>query len=107
MISLVDEEIIKYSERIIEFLIGLEVRLPTRRFFNTLLDDHQVIVLCQMAPFNRRENKDTDLLKELMNSLSFYAKFEVNDQTGVALTDIAIIEAHYQQLVQLQVNMIT
>ncbi|KAG1463391.1 hypothetical protein G6F46_003377 [Rhizopus delemar] len=98
----VDEEIIKYSERIIEFLIGLEVRLPTRRFFNTLLDDHQVIVLCQMAPFNRRENKDTDLLKELMNSLSFYAKFEVNDQTGVALTDIAIIEAHYQQLVQLQ-----
>ncbi|KAG1474953.1 hypothetical protein G6F56_000019 [Rhizopus delemar] len=99
---LVDEELIKCSERFIEFLTSLEIQLPTRRFFNTLLDDHQVVVLCQLAPFTRRENQDVYLLKELVNNLSFYSKFAVNDQTGNALTERSMKEGHYHQLAQLQ-----
>ncbi|KAI7904933.1 P-loop containing nucleoside triphosphate hydrolase protein [Cokeromyces recurvatus] len=55
-----------------------------------------------MAPFIRREDKDVDLLKKLLNTLSFYSKFEINDHTGVPLTDIEMTEAHSQQLLQLQ-----
>ncbi|OAD06901.1 hypothetical protein MUCCIDRAFT_137824 [Mucor lusitanicus CBS 277.49] len=98
----VDQELIKISERYLEFFIDLEAQLPTRRFFNTLLDDHEVVVLSQMAPLMRREDKDVDLIKKLLQRLEFYSKFEINDQTGVALTDLEMTEAHCQQLIQLQ-----
>lgn len=56
-----------------------------------------------MAPFARREDKDVDLLKKLTENLDFYSKFEINDQTGVALTDLEMTDAHCQQLIKLQV----
>lgn len=86
-----------------ELLIDLEAQLPTRRFFNTLLDDHAVIVTCRLAPFMRRENKDVGLLKELFANLDFYSKFEINDLTGLALTDLDMTETRGSQLTQLQV----
>lgn len=102
----VDQELIKISERYLELFIDLEAQLPTRRFFNTLLDDHEIVVLTQMAPFMRREVRDVDLLKKLLSRLEFYSKFEINDQTGVALTDLEMTEAHCQQLIKLQVGTI-
>lgn len=93
----------RYAERFLEFLIDLEAQLPTRRFFNTLLDDHQIVVLCKLAPFMRRDNKDVELLKKLLDTLAFYSKFEINDQTGVALTNIEMTENHCKQLIHLQV----
>lgn len=101
-----DEELIKLCERFLELFIDLEAQLPTRRFFNTLLDDHQITVLSQMAPFMRRENKDVDLLKKLLKTLLDYSKFEINDQTGLALTDLQMTEIHCQQLIQLQVPVV-
>ncbi|KAL0096664.1 aquarius [Phycomyces blakesleeanus] len=98
----VGEDLIKYAERFLEFLIDLEAQLPTRRFFSTLLDDHQVVVLCKLAPFMERKDKDVELIKQLLETLSFYAKFEINDQTGLALTDIEMTDAHCAQLIQLQ-----
>lgn len=97
---------IKISERYLELFIDLEAQLPTRRFFNTLLDDHEIVVLSQMAPFMRREDRDVDLVKKLLSRLEFYSKFEINDQTGVALTDLEMTEAHCQQLIKLQVGTI-
>jgi intron-binding protein aquarius len=88
----------------LEFFIDLEAQLATRRFFNTFLDDHEITVLTEMAPFMRRENKDVDLLKKLSTTLAFYSKFEINDQTGVPLTDLEMTEAHCQQLIHLQVK---
>ncbi|CAG8739700.1 18149_t:CDS:2, partial [Dentiscutata erythropus] len=38
-----DSDAIAYCERFLEFLIDLEAQLPTRRYFNTLLDDHQIL----------------------------------------------------------------
>ncbi|CAO3585639.1 unnamed protein product [Absidia cylindrospora] len=98
----VDEELIMYCERFLEFLIDLQAQLPTRRFFNTLLDDHQVVVLCNLAPAIRRKEKDVDLIKQLLENLAFYAKFEINDQTGLALTDLDMTEQHSARLIQLQ-----
>ncbi|KAI9307123.1 P-loop containing nucleoside triphosphate hydrolase protein [Cunninghamella echinulata] len=97
-----DDELIRYCERFLEFLIDLEAQLPTRRFFNTLLNDHQIIVLCNLAPFNRRDSSDVDLIKQLLENLTFYSKFEINDQTGLALTDLEMTEQHSSQLIALQ-----
>ncbi|KAI8149758.1 hypothetical protein BJV82DRAFT_663038 [Fennellomyces sp. T-0311] len=98
----VDEELIRYCESFFELLIDLEAQLPTRRFFNTLLDDHAVVVLCRMAPFIQRDDKDVERMKQMLESLAFYAKFEINDQTGLALTEVDMTESHSSELIQLQ-----
>ncbi|KAG0164199.1 hypothetical protein DFQ28_008930 [Apophysomyces sp. BC1034] len=98
----VDRELIQYCERFLEFLIDTEAQLPTRRFFNTLLDDHHIVVLCKLAPFMQRQDKDVELMKQLLETLAFYAKFEINDQTGLALTDMEMTEACCEQLIKLQ-----
>lgn len=53
-----NEDIVKYCERFLEFLIDLESLLPTRRFFNTVLDDSHVVVRCAISNLaNRPEGK--------------------------------------------------
>lgn len=49
------DETIRYCERFLEFLIDLEALLPTRRFFNTVLDDCHLVVRCSLAPLNKRD----------------------------------------------------
>ena len=41
--------LVRYCDRFLELLIDLEAQLPTRRFFNTLLDDHHVVLFCRFA----------------------------------------------------------
>lgn len=50
-----DADLLRYCERFIEFLIDLEALLPTRRFFNTVLDDCHVIVRCKLSNLAKRE----------------------------------------------------
>jgi intron-binding protein aquarius len=88
----------------VEFFIDLESQLPTRRFFNTLLADQQVIILTSMAPFMKREEQDVQLLQKLLDILTFYSGFEVNDHTGLALTTNDMTQAHCDRLVSLQVS---
>lgn len=54
----VADETVRYCERFLEFLIDLEALLPTRRFFNTVMDDCHLVVRCALAPLmNREEGK--------------------------------------------------
>lgn len=54
----VADETVRYCERFLEFLIDLEALLPTRRFFNTVMDDCHLVVRCSLAPLiNREEGK--------------------------------------------------
>jgi len=50
----IDAEKIRYCERFLELLIDLEALLPTRRFFNTVLDDCHLVVRCKIAPLTNR-----------------------------------------------------
>ncbi|CRK91496.1 CLUMA_CG005162, isoform A [Clunio marinus] len=50
----INNEIVRYCERFLEFLIDLEALLPTRRFFNTVLDDSHIVVRCFIAPLTKR-----------------------------------------------------
>lgn len=69
--------------------------------------DHQVVILATLAPFMKREEQDVQLLQKLLDILKFYAGFEVNDHTGLALTTNDMTQAHCDRLVSLQVSIIS
>ncbi|KAL7728499.1 hypothetical protein ACLKA6_012514 [Drosophila palustris] len=50
-----NSNVVHYCERFLEFIIDLEALLPTRRFFNTVLDDCHLIVRALMSPLVQRE----------------------------------------------------
>lgn len=93
-------ETIRYCERFLELVIDLEALLPTRRFFNTVLDDCHLVVRCALAPLVRR-NEGT-LFLQLLDTLKFYSRFEINDETGDALTDHDMTQIHYSKIISLQ-----
>lgn len=91
---------VRYCERFLEFVIDLEALLPTRRFFNTVLDDCHLVVRCALAPLVRRE--EGQLFLQLLDTLKFYSRFEINDETGDALTDHDMTQIHYKKIIALQ-----
>lgn len=50
----INSEIVRYCERFLEFVIDLEALLPTRRFFNAVLDDSHLLVRCQISSLIQR-----------------------------------------------------
>ncbi|XP_069126359.1 LOW QUALITY PROTEIN: RNA helicase aquarius-like [Argopecten irradians] len=91
---------VQYCERFMELMIDIESQLPTRRFFNALMDDVHLVVRCQMSTLvNRKEGK---LFGELLEMLQRYAEFEIDDQTGEALTIHDRIDLHYNRVLALQ-----
>lgn len=93
-----------YMERFLELLIDLEALLPTRRFFNTILDDSNLIIHCDLSKvFIKTDDSDHNrLVCKLLNILKFYSRFEIDDQTGEELNELNVQEAHYEKIKQLQ-----
>lgn len=52
--GVVFEDKTHYCERFLEFVTDLEALLPTRRFFNTILDDVHLVVRCQLSHLIKR-----------------------------------------------------
>nr|CAD7445579.1 unnamed protein product [Timema bartmani] len=50
----VNNDVVHYCERFLELIIDLEALLPTRRFFNTVLDDCHLVVRCHLASLTQR-----------------------------------------------------
>uniref|UniRef100_S4R7P2 Aquarius intron-binding spliceosomal factor n=1 Tax=Petromyzon marinus TaxID=7757 RepID=S4R7P2_PETMA len=92
---------VHYCERFIELMIDLEALLPTRRWFNTLLDDSHLVVLSHLSELAQRP-KEGKLFIQLLEMLQFYSGFEINDQSGNALTDHDMTNMHYDRLTSLQ-----
>ena len=90
----------KYCERFLELLIDMEVILPTRRFFNTLLDNEQVVVRLEMSKLNG--HPDCSLLCEMLQYLKYYASFEIDDHSGNPLTQKEMMSRHYRRVTELQ-----
>ncbi|ALC47310.1 CG31368 [Drosophila busckii] len=95
-----NSNVVHYCERFLEFIIDLEALLPTRRFFNTVLDDCHLIVRALMSPLVRRE--EGKLFGQLLDMLKFYTRFEINDVTGNSLTDHDMTQLHYKKITSLQ-----
>eukprot|EP00099_Drosophila_melanogaster_P028280 NP_731647.3 uncharacterized protein Dmel_CG31368, isoform C [Drosophila melanogaster] len=96
----VPRNVVHYCERFLEFIIDLEALLPTRRFFNTVLDDCHLIVRALLSPLVRRE--EGKLFGQLLDMLKFYTRFEINDVTGSSLTDHDMTQLHYKKITSLQ-----
>ncbi|KAL0969673.1 hypothetical protein UPYG_G00230650 [Umbra pygmaea] len=94
-------EKVHYCERFIELMIDLEALLPTRRWFNTVLDDSHLVVSCHLSSLVQRE-KEGHLFCQLLDMLKFYTGFEINDQTGNALTEKEMTTLHYDRITSLQ-----
>lgn len=54
-------DIVNYAERFIELLTDIIVQLPTRRFFNIILDDIHFIMKCSLSKFSKSSNQMNDL----------------------------------------------
>ncbi|XP_023293066.2 RNA helicase aquarius [Lucilia cuprina] len=96
----VDSHTILYCERFLELMIDLEALLPTRRFFNTVLDDSHLLVRAQIS--NLVQRPDGKLFGQLLDMLKFYSRFEINDVTGDSLTDHDMTQIHYKKITSLQ-----
>ncbi|XP_028852048.1 RNA helicase aquarius isoform X1 [Denticeps clupeoides] len=94
-------DVVHYCERFIELMIDLEALLPTRRWFNTVLDDSHLLVSCRLSSLTQRE-KEGHLFNQLLDMLTFYTGFEINDQTGNALTEKEMTNLHYDRITSLQ-----
>uniref|UniRef100_A0A8C3IGU0 RNA helicase aquarius n=1 Tax=Chrysemys picta bellii TaxID=8478 RepID=A0A8C3IGU0_CHRPI len=92
---------VHYCERFIELMIDLEALLPTRRWFNTVLDDSHLVVHCYLSSLAKRE-REGHLFCQLLDMLKFYTGFEINDQTGNALTENEMTTIHYDRITSLQ-----
>nr|XP_027195833.1 RNA helicase aquarius-like [Dermatophagoides pteronyssinus] len=95
-------DLIRYCERFIEFLIDIESLLPTRRFFNAIVDDLHVITVSRLSILAQKRPNEGRLFNQLLDRLRFYVKFEIDDVTGEALTDSQISSKHFEQLTNLQ-----
>ena len=47
---------VHYCERFLELMIDLEALLPTRRFFNTVLDDCHLVTRCKLSDLCKRDD---------------------------------------------------
>ncbi|XP_066599155.1 RNA helicase aquarius [Prorops nasuta] len=91
---------VRYCERFLELVIDLEALLPTRRFFNTVMDDCHLVVRCQLS--NLLNRPEGGLFGQLLEMLKFYARFEISEETGDPLTDHDMTELHYTKITSLQ-----
>ncbi|OUM62471.1 hypothetical protein PIROE2DRAFT_25518, partial [Piromyces sp. E2] len=92
---------ISFCERFLELLIDLETQLPTRRFFNILLNDLHIIPLCYDSNL-AKHTENIILFIQLLDILKFYSQFEINDFTGYSLSDGDMTKMHYSNIKQLQ-----
>lgn len=98
--SCVAKDFIQYCERFIEFVIDLESQLPTRRFFNTLVDATNLLSKCQVSDLaHRPEGK---LFAQLLYILQVFTEFEIDDNTGQSLADLDVMKRHYSRVRNLQ-----
>ncbi|XP_054758837.2 RNA helicase aquarius-like [Lytechinus pictus] len=91
---------VHFCERFVEMMVDLEAQLPTRRFFNAVMDDAHVVVRCRLSALAKRN--EGKLFSELLDMLTFYAGFEIKDSTGTALTDHEMTDIHYDRISSLQ-----
>ena len=94
------EECVKYCEHFLMLMIDLEALLPTRRFFDTLLDDAHLVVRSQLSALVRRP--EGHLFSQLLDQLRFYARFEISNETGDQMTPKQTMEIHYDRIGSLQ-----
>ena len=87
-----------FVEKVLELLVDLLSQLHTRRFLRTLIDDMHLLEVCFIASYARAEMSEFALFRKLLARLKFYIGFEIQDQTGEALSDAQISARHFRRV---------
>jgi intron-binding protein aquarius len=94
--ALLSRALLLFIERCVELLVDLISQLPTRRFLRLVLLDAQVAVRCKLAVLGKRP--EGRLFKQMLQMFMFYMRFEINDQTGMPMSQRDMTDMHYQRL---------
>ncbi|KAM3514890.1 hypothetical protein MY11210_001495 [Beauveria gryllotalpidicola] len=89
-----------YCERFIEFVTDLQSQLPTRRYFNALQNDLNLLPAIRLSPMYNDEANG--LFRDLQALLAHFTYFSIDDQTGAQLTREEAYERHCKALGKLQ-----
>jgi intron-binding protein aquarius len=84
-----------YCERFLELMIDLLSQLPTRRYFNILFQDHLFVPIVQGSAYYKHPST---MFRDLFKTLRFYATFEIDDLTGVALSREMTLQARHEMI---------
>jgi len=95
------QENLKYSERFLELLCDLQSQLPTRRYFNTLLQDLNFLPIIKISPLYL-DGDDAALIREMYGLLEHYHYFPIDNQSGKQLTRAEYETAQNVRIAQLQ-----
>jgi intron-binding protein aquarius len=81
-----NKDALLYTERFLELLIDLMSQLPTRRFLSVVLDDIHVLVRIRRSSFFQASTRVSVLLHQQVNLLDEILHFDIEEQTGKALS---------------------
>ena len=93
---------IYFLERFCELLIDLLSQLPTRRFLNTVVDDMHIVVRCRLSSLYLSTSSKGQLFKKLVDRIESYSHFEIDDQSGKALSAQEMMAAFNSRLHRVQ-----
>lgn len=92
---------VHYIEKFIDLLIDIESILKTRQFFHPIMEELHLIVRCKNSNLHARITEG-HLFRQLLDRLTSYSRFEVDNVTGEQLTDKEMADKHYQKVFKLQ-----
>ncbi|OAX85596.1 hypothetical protein ACJ72_00010 [Emergomyces africanus] len=95
-----DPDNVRYCERFMEFLVDLDSQLPTRRYFNSILKDLNILAVIRMSKlYNEATNT---LFRDFYTLLRHFINFAVDDQSGQHQSPQAVYDVHCKDLAHLQ-----
>ncbi|OEH77329.1 hypothetical protein cyc_04353 [Cyclospora cayetanensis] len=83
-------------ERMLEFFVDLLTQLPTRRCLLPLLQQQQLSVRAERSA--AAACSEAGVLRQLLQQLFFYERFEIDDDTGRPLSAAACTARHYDRV---------
>ncbi|EFA84916.1 intron-binding protein [Heterostelium album PN500] len=97
-----DDELIRYCELFVEFMIDLVNQITTRRFAYALLDDFHLLVRIKESAFSRSGHARVNNLHESLKILEFYLNFTIDNFSGQELPMDQVIQSHYFKIQNFQ-----
>lgn len=95
-----DEQVVKYTERVLELLINILSQLPTRKFTNSLLKDMNFAVAVKLSAVYTSERNW--MIRQFLEMLEYYINFPVNDFSGVEFSEDQVMAAKARDVLILQ-----
>ena len=92
------EDISSFCSLILSFLVDLLSQLVTRRYLKVLVEDHNVLPICQKS----RLMETDSLFLQMVQMLKFYLNFNIDEFSGISYSDDEILSQQSSKVRELQ-----